>query len=88
MRFFVIVGLLLFLGGCGFTVYGDATRDLVKTKGAQAYDEGLVNAEWFICSVASIGSIKRRYGISQDRLDAYNNFCPIQMLKVVPETGS
>lgn len=50
-------------------------RDFVKTKGAQAYDAGLDNAEWFICHAASVGSIRRRYGGSTQTAAAYNALC-------------
>ena len=66
---------LLLLSGCGFTATGDWVRDTIKVKGAQAYDEGLANAEWELCEMSSIGSIKRRYGTSLDRSFAYNEFC-------------
>ena len=66
---------LLFLGACGFTSQGDFVRDAVKDRGAAAFDEGLSNAEWYVCRAASIGSIKRRYGRTTDSVDAYNRFC-------------
>ncbi len=50
---------LLTVAGCGFTQEGDFARLAVKEYGGQAFDEGLINAEWFICNVASIGSIRR-----------------------------
>ena len=64
------------LGGCGFTAQGDFVRTGVAEKGAQAADEGLRNATWFICQAATIGSIKRAYGTSVERAHAYNRFCP------------
>lgn len=67
--------LSLTLGGCGFTSYGDIARDVASEKGAQAMDEGLVNAEWFICNAASIGSVKRRYGRTMESAQAYNAIC-------------
>lgn len=70
------IGLALFLAGCGFTPQGDLARETLVTKGAQAADEGLVNAEWFVCQAATIGSVKRKYGVSRERADAYNRFCP------------
>ena len=63
------------LVGCGFTGTGEIVRTGVAERGAQAYDEGLVNAEWFMCNAASIGSVKRRYGRSQDTADAYRALC-------------
>lgn len=67
--------IALALGGCGFTGTGDSVRQGVATKGAQAYDEGLANAEWFICQAASVGSVKRRYGKTQQDAAAYQALC-------------
>ena len=69
------VSALILLAGCGFTPQGDAARAAIREGGAQAFDEGLVNAEWFICQAASVGSIKRRYGISAEKAEAYNALC-------------
>ena len=66
------------LGGCGVTTTGQQVREGVATYGAQAMDEGLVNAEWFICSAASIGSVKRRYGKTKESADAYNTLCGLE----------
>jgi len=65
----------LMLAGCGFTSEGTMVRDAVASKGAQAYDQGLENAEWFICSAASVGSVQRKYGRDQKSADAYNALC-------------
>ena len=74
MKAFLITGLLA-LAGCGFTAQGDFVRGAIKEQGAQAFDEGLANAEFFICKAASIGSIKRRYGASVEAAEAYNRLC-------------
>ena len=66
------------LGACGFTGQGDLARQAISEGGAQAMDEGLRNAEWFMCSAASIGSVKRRYGKTQDTADAYNTLCGLE----------
>lgn len=72
----VLLGvIMLFFGGCGFTQQGDIARAAVATKGAQAYDEGLANAEWFMCVAASIGSIRRNYCRTQDGCMRYLDFC-------------
>jgi len=67
--------IALALGGCGFTGTGDSVRQGVATKGAQAYDEGLANSVWFICNAASIGSVKRRWGRTQEDANAYKAIC-------------
>ena len=72
---YLALAALLTLGACGFTPGGDLFRDTVSQKGAQAYDEGLVNAEWFVCNAASVGSIKRRYFGSTSSAATYNEFC-------------
>ena len=63
------------LAACGFTPEGTVIRDAVIAKGARAYDEGLVNAETFLCQVASVGSIKRRYGRSRAAAEAWRDIC-------------
>jgi predicted small secreted protein len=72
MKFAVVVLIALSLSGCGFTAQGDFARDVVRDKGAQAYDEGLMNSIWFICNAASVGSVRRIFGKS---MTAYNDIC-------------
>ncbi len=68
-----VAGALL-LAGCGFTPQGDMIRAAAKTGGAQVMDEGLNNAEWYICQAASIGAVRRRYG-KPELSDAYRKLC-------------
>lgn len=75
MKHLLVVGLGLTLAACGFTPQGDLARDIVREKGAQAYDEGLENAEWFICNAASVGSIRRKYGKDSATAAAYKQLC-------------
>ena len=63
----------LLLGACGLTPQGDAFRGIVKEKGGQVMDQGLTDAEWFMCEAASVGSVKRRYGGGKS--GAYNELC-------------
>lgn len=74
MRWLRLTAALL-LAGCGFTPEGNLVRDTVKQAGAQAFDEGLANAEWFICNAATIGAIRRRYGKSEDMAQTYRRLC-------------
>ena len=67
--------LPLAVAACGFTTEGTALRQFVKVEGGQAYDEGLINAEWFICSAASVGAIMRRYGQSEKTAAAWRALC-------------
>ncbi len=73
MKSTVLFVSVLFLGACGFTPFGDSVRSAVKDYGAQAYDEGLVNSEFYICKAASVGSVIRRYG--GDKAVAWNALC-------------
>lgn len=68
-----VAGALL-LAGCGFTPQGDMIRAAAKTGGAQVMDEGLNNAEWYICQAASIGAVRRRYG-KPGLAEAYRTLC-------------
>lgn len=67
--------LVLVLSSCGFTQEGDLLREAVRTYGAQAYDEGLENAEFYICRAASVGSIVRRYGQDAKLFSAWRALC-------------
>lgn len=69
-----IIALFL-LAGCGFTPESIAARDLVKAVGAQVYDEGLANSEFFICKAASVGSVLRRYARSEETAAAWRILC-------------
>jgi len=68
-------GLALALAACGFTEAGDRARDVLAGEGARAYDEGLANAEFFICRAASVGSVQRRYGRSAETAAAWRAIC-------------
>lgn len=76
--------LVLFLVGC--TSQGGLVADLVKQRGAEAFDTGLENAEWYICEAASIGSIKRRYAGAM--ASAYNGLCDRSATDIVRGDGS
>lgn len=71
MRGALILAVLA-LSGCGFTPQGTAIRNAVEKYGAQAYDEGLENAVYFVCNVASVGAVRRKWGQSPE---VYTRFC-------------
>lgn len=73
--FWIVICASLSLGSCGFTEQGELVRDAVRTYGAQAYDEGLENAEFYICRAASVGSIVRRYGQDAKLFHAWRALC-------------
>lgn len=68
-----LVLMLVFLGGCGFTSQGTAIKEIVFKGAAKAGDAGLENAERFICEIAPIGAVKKRY--QGERAKAYNTLC-------------
>ena len=67
-RLALIIGLALFLIGCG-------SFSQLREQGANVADQGLEGGVWTICYAASIGSIRRRFGTSADRAAAYELFC-------------
>ena len=68
-------GLAVLLAACGFTEAGGLARGFVASEGARAYDEGLANAEFFLCRAASVGSVQRRYGRSTETAQAWRTLC-------------
>lgn len=63
------------LGACGLTPQGDFAREVVKERGADAADAMVDNSLWGLCNAATIGSIRREFGTSPDRANAYNRLC-------------
>ncbi len=63
------IALLLILSGCASYQAG------IAAKGAEVADELLTTAEWQVCYAASVGSIKRRYGMTVERANLYKEFC-------------
>jgi len=74
-RTLAAAGLALLLAACGFTDTGNRARDVAAGEGARAYDEGLTNAEFFICRAASVGSVQRRYGRTAETAEAWRVLC-------------
>lgn len=75
------IAAALLLGACGMTPQGDLVRDVVRERGAQAYDEGLANSLWFMCNAASVGSIRRTFG---KNMAACNELCSEAELRLQP----
>ena len=74
--FTILAGIILTtivgsLSGCLW----DNARDTVIQTAREGYDRALVDAEFVICDAASIGSIKRRYGVSDERAKAWRDLC-------------
>ena len=62
--------LLLALGACS-----SVTKDALKSRGANAADQLLIDSAWAVCELASIGSVNRKYGQTTARADTYKAFC-------------
>lgn len=71
----VLTTVAVLLPACGFTDTGTRVRDFIANEGAKAYDEGLVNAEFFLCRAASVGSVQRRYGRTPETAEAWRVLC-------------
>ncbi len=72
MKWLIPASLLLvvLVSGCASTV-----KTAVALKGASLSDDALVQAEWWVCSAATVGAVKRRYGQTWERADLYREFC-------------
>ena len=75
IRASIYLTAVLLLAGCGFTSTGDRIRTGVAEEGAAAYDSGLETAEFFQCRAASVGSVIRRYGKSEELAAAWRTIC-------------
>lgn len=82
-KFLTMFGIIIFLAGCGLTSEGDFARETIRTKGKKAAAVSLENSEWYMCRAASVGAVKDRYGVSMDKVAAYNIICK-QDLKFTP----
>lgn len=67
-KILLILFTLALIPGCAY--FGVA-----KERAKLAYDKALNEAEWVICDAASVGSIKRKYGASQEAMDAWEKLC-------------
>jgi len=77
------VVLALLLGGCAS--YYRAKSQVIES-GAEVADAVLADAELIQCRVISIGAWQRRFGQSQDLMDAWNTLCVVNPITLpVPE---
>ena len=68
----LLVILLLPLGACA---QYDVVSGVVKERGAAFYDKTLVESEFVICQAASVGSVQRRYGQTDETAAAWRKLC-------------
>ena len=74
MNRYIPIILALMLAACGFTPQGNAVRSAVFSSIQKAGEAGLENAEKFMCELAPVGAVKRRYG-SPGTAEAYRKLC-------------
>ena len=75
MKILSALALVLFLGACGLTPQGTTVRWAVQTKGSEVADAALDNSVWYTCKGATVGSIIREFGKSDDLWDAWKTIC-------------
>jgi len=64
MKTLIIIAAIaaFFMSGCSS----------VQVKGADVADQVLQSHVWYVCSAATVGSVKRQFA---GRMDDYNEFC-------------
>lgn len=72
MKYIGLFFLTVMLIGCAQYDTGVA---LGKEKAAEVADRFVRGMEYGLCEAASIGAIKRKYGISRDTARKYNDLC-------------
>ena len=75
MKKLTIVAAALLLGACGFTPQGSAAKNVLFGGVEKAGAAGLDNAESFLCRLAPVGTVKDRYGVTDERAAAYATLC-------------
>ena len=80
-RIIAILLALSVLGGCA--VDTAALYGAIKGKGGEVYDKGLQGSRDFTCDIASMASIRRRYGVTAETARVYNEFCAIGNVPVL-----
>ncbi len=71
MKWLVLFGTLLIMGCSSVDI---AKKGLIQ-RGSEISDSALIDAEWWVCTAATVGSVKRRYGLTQERANLYREFC-------------
>ena len=67
-----ILIMVIFLSGCASM---KPVVEVARVRAAEAADTVLDSAIRVVCNDTSIGSIKRKFGGSQDALDTWADFC-------------
>lgn len=71
----IVLMLVLLLGGCGFTTQGDIARKAFAEGSMKAAKSGLENMEFGLCQLAPVGAIRDRYGKDPAMAAAYKTIC-------------
>ena len=86
--FVILVGLVILLNGCGVTDQGKIIQDSIIEAGEQVNDAGLNNAQWFTCYGASVGSVRRKFGGSEESQATYEKYCAVPTMSFPMGRGS
>ena len=71
-KWYMVVLLTLVLSGCAAVQAG---KSAVVGKAAEIVQDGLTDAEWFVCKAAPVGSVMDRYGKTDERAAEWKDFC-------------
>lgn len=75
MQIMFAFALIVLVSSCGLTDKGDAFRDYFQNKQQKVSKQMLDNAIWYTCEAASVGSIREKFGSSQESAYFYHNYC-------------
>lgn len=75
MKIMLAFVLVILVSGCGLTDKGNAFRDYFQNKSQKVSKQMLDNAIWYTCEAASVGSIREKFGSSQESAYFYHNYC-------------
>ena len=84
MKIISVIGIILTLSACGITPQGQAAKKGIAEYGAKISDAGLENTIWGLCNAASIGSVRRMFGHSEDGAKTYRDLCRTYLEKDAP----
>jgi len=84
----IVVIVLLATAGCAIDPRLDAAKTAAVDTASRVADDALEAYEWGVCTAATVGSIRRRYGTSAPRMEAWQRFCEEQQPVVQPKAMS
>ncbi len=74
-RYLMLALAAVLLGACGFTDRGSLVREIIVNKAEAVAEQTLENNERYMCELARVGAVKKKYGQTKADADAYNHMC-------------